>query len=102
MTTPTEPTSPRRGRFDAQFPAEIRSTLQAAVQRLREKVDAVYEDSAEHEKMADLHYFVHELVDQQMGELAADDPELEHGALLDLREQVARYVHRLIEDTRRA
>ena len=82
------------------FPPEVAAGLQEAVDRLRQKVDAVYGDSTEEEKMADLHYLAHELVDRQMSELAEADPSLEHGALLDLREQVGRHVHRLIERTR--
>lgn len=84
------------------FPAEVSAGLDEAVRRLREKVDSVYSGSPESEKMADLHYLAHELVDQQMIDLAAADPSLEHGALLDLREQIGRHVHRLIEKTRQA
>lgn len=87
---------------DDLFSADLKENLREAVDRLRDKVDAVYADASESEKMADLHYLAHELVDRQMGELAADDPDLERGALLDLREQVGRHVHRLIEATRRA
>jgi len=87
--------------LEVKFPADLRERLEEAVSRLRAKVDAVYVDSTESEKMADLHYFVHELVDHELSELAASDSDLEHGALLDLREQVARHVHRLIEATRR-
>lgn len=83
------------------FPPAVAAGLQKAVDRLREKVDAVYGEASESEKMADLHYLAHELVDRQMDELAAADPELVDGPLLDLREQVGRYVHRLIEETRR-
>ncbi|MEM6794653.1 MAG: hypothetical protein AAF725_11785 [Acidobacteriota bacterium] len=84
----------------ASFPKEIAAALQVAIDQLREKVDAAYGDSPEDEKMADLHYLAHELVDRQMSELAEADPSLEQGALLDLRERVGRYVHRLIERTR--
>lgn len=79
----------------------LEASLELAVERLREKVDAVYVDSDEAEKMADLHYLAHELVDQHMEELVERDPDLERSALLDLREQVARRVHRLIEGTRK-
>lgn len=88
--------------LEVKFPADLRERLDQAVQKLRAKVDAVYADATEQEKMADLHYFVHELVDHELSELSSDDPELEHGALLDLREKVARHVHRLIEKTRRS
>jgi hypothetical protein len=79
---------------------DVLAGLEEAVTRLRAKVDAVFEDSPESDKMADLHYLAHELVDQQMVELADEDPSLEQGALLHLREQVGRHVHRLIEKTR--
>lgn len=83
------------------FPPEVASGLQQAVERLRDKIDAAYADSDESDRMADFHYLAHELVDQQMAELAESDPSLERGALLDLREQVGRYVHRLVEQNRR-
>lgn len=86
---------------ELQFPPAVATGLQEAVDRLREKVDSVYGDSSESEKMADLHYLAHELVDQQMADLAETDPSLEHGALLDLREKIRRHAHRLIEKTRR-
>ncbi|MEM1177254.1 MAG: hypothetical protein AAGM22_02820 [Acidobacteriota bacterium] len=82
------------------FPPAVAAGLQEAVDRLREKVDAVYGEASEMEKMADLHYLAHELVDRQMDELAEADPDLVDGPLLDVREQVGRYVHRLIEKTR--
>lgn len=88
--------------LEVKFPSDLRERLDEAVTKLRAKVDTVYVDSTEAEKMADLHYFVHELVDHELSELADADSELEHGALLDLREQVARHVHRLIEATRQA
>ena len=83
------------------FPPEVASGLQQAVERLRDKIDSVYGESDEVERMADFHYLAHELVDQQMSELAEADPSLERGVLLDLREQVGRYVHRLVEQSRR-
>ncbi|MCG8455643.1 MAG: hypothetical protein MI919_05125 [Holophagales bacterium] len=83
------------------LPSEVTAGLEQAVHRLRQKVDAVYGASEEAEKMADLHYLAHELVDRQMVDLADKDPSQEQGALLDLRERVARHVHRLIEKTRR-
>ena len=83
------------------FPLEVAAGLQEAVDRLRDKIDAVYGDSTEIDRMADFHYLAHELVDQQMAELADADPSLERGALLDLREQIGRYVHRLVEQSRR-
>lgn len=89
-------------KFSASFPDDLRQRLDEAVARLRSKVDSVYADSPEHEKMADLHYLAHELVDQEMAELADADKDLERGALLDLREKVGRHVHRLIERTRKA
>ncbi|MEM1203659.1 MAG: hypothetical protein AAGN66_10560 [Acidobacteriota bacterium] len=85
--------------FNVTFPAEIQTALEQAVDGLRAELDKLYGDS-EAEKMADLHYLAHELVDQQMSEIAAADPDQEQGALLDLREQVGRHVHRLIEATR--
>ena len=88
--------------LEVKFPADLRQRLDEAVHRLRAKVDTVYTDATESEKMADLHYFVHELVDHELSELSSGDSDLEHGALLDLREQVARHVHRLIEATRKA
>ena len=78
----------------------LEASLELAVQRLRDKVDAVFTGSDEAEKMADLHYLAHELVDQHMEALVDKDPDLERSALVDLREQVARRVHRLIEATR--
>ncbi|MEM8933864.1 MAG: hypothetical protein AAGE94_21920 [Acidobacteriota bacterium] len=86
---------------DPSFSPALKTGLQEAVERLREKVDAVYRDASESEKMADLHYLAHELVDQQVARVAEADPSLEDGALLDLRERVGRHVHRLIEATRR-
>ena len=82
------------------FPPEVALGLQKAIDRLRDKIDAVYGDSTEIDRMADFHYLAHELVDQQMSELAEGDPSLERGALLDLREQIGRYVHRLVEQSR--
>ncbi len=82
------------------FPPEVALGLQEAIDRLRDKIDAVYGDSTEIDRMADFHYLAHELVDQQMSELAEGDPSLERGALLDLREQIGRYVHRLVEKSR--
>ncbi|MDA8019419.1 MAG: hypothetical protein MPN21_18410 [Thermoanaerobaculia bacterium] len=87
--------------LEVKFPPHLRERLDEAVSRLRAKVDAVYVEATEAEKMADLHYFVHELVDHELSELSDGDTALEHGALLDLRERVARHVHRLIESTRR-
>lgn len=84
-----------------QFPSPVAAGLQEAVERLRDKIDEAYADSTDLDRMADFHYLAHELVDQQMAELAVADPELERGALLDLREQVGRYVHRLVEQSRR-
>ena len=83
------------------FPPEVAAGLQEAVERLRDKIDSVYAESQEIERMADFHYLAHELVDQTMAELAESDPSLERGALLDLRDQVGRYVHRLVEQSRR-
>lgn len=80
---------------------ELESSLERAVVRLREKVDAVYENSDESEKMADLHYLAQELISQHLAEMVSHDPELEPSAMPDLHEQVARRVHRMIETTRR-
>ena len=82
------------------FPPQIAQGLQEAVDRLRDRIEDAYGDSTEIDKMADFHYLAHELVDQQMSELAEGDPSLERGALLDLREQIGRYVHRLVEQSR--
>jgi hypothetical protein len=83
------------------FGAELQRALDEAVRRLREKADVVYGSLGECEKLADLHFLAHELVDDQLGEIAAADPGLSQAALLDLREQIGRYVHRVIERTRR-
>lgn len=88
--------------WQAGLSAELEQSLGEAVKRLRAKVDVVYCETCESEKMADLHYLAQELVDQQMEDLAAAGPELEMAALVDLRERVRRHVHRLIEQTRRA
>ena len=87
---------------DTPFPPALETGLREAVERLRDKVDAVYSDASEAEKMADLHYLAHELVDQHLAELVEADPSQEQGALLDLREKVRRHVHRMIETTRRS
>lgn len=84
------------------FSEELQAGLAAAVHQLRERVDAVYCDTCETEKMADLHYLAHELVDREIEELVAAEPELEQAAIVDLREQVRRHVHRLIEKSRKA
>ena len=89
-------------RLQVSFSAELKAGLDEAIKGLREKVDAVYGDCCEEEKMADLHYLAHDLVDREMEVLVAGDPEIEQTAIVDLREQVGRYVHRLIEKTRRA
>lgn len=89
-------------RLQVSFSAELESGLQTAVAKLREKVDAVYGDCCEEEKMADLHYLAHDIVDREMDLLVAADPEVENTGLVDLREQVRRHIHRLIEKTRRA
>lgn len=89
-------------RLQVSFSAELERGLEEAVTRLRAKVDAVYGDCCEEEKMADLHYLAHDLIDREMDLLVAGDSEVEHTALVDLREQVRRRVHRLIEKTRRA
>lgn len=89
-------------RLQVSFSSELESNLEKTVQGLREKVDAVYGDCCEEEKMADLHYLAHDIVDREMDLLLAADSELEQTALVDLREQVRRHVHRLIEKTRRA
>lgn len=88
-------------RLQVSFSAELERGLEEAVKRLREKVDAVYGDCCEAEKMADLHYLAHEMVDREMALLVEAEPEVEATALVDLREQVGRHTHRLIEKTRR-
>ena len=93
------PTTPR---LQVSFSTELESGLVEAVKKLREKVDAVYGDCCEEEKMADLHYLAHDMVDREMDLLVAADPDVEQTALIDLREQVRRHVHRLIEKTRRS
>lgn len=87
--------------WQPRFGRELQHALDEAVRRLREKVDGLYGDLGECEKLADLHFLAHELVDDQIGELSAADPGLSQPALLDLREQIGRYVHRVIERTRR-
>ncbi|MEL7061594.1 MAG: hypothetical protein AAGN46_16330 [Acidobacteriota bacterium] len=87
---------------DIQFSAELEQRLADAVERLRSKVDDVYRESSEAEKLADLHYLAFELVDVQMDQIADEHPQMADGALLELRERVARRVHLLIERTRRA
>jgi hypothetical protein len=89
-------------RLQVSFSAELERGLGEAVKKLREKVDAVYGDCCEEEKMADLHYLAHDIVDREMDLLVAADPEVENTGLVDLREEVRRHIHRLIEKTRRA
>jgi hypothetical protein len=88
--------------WQAGLSAELEQSLEEAVKRLRAKVDAVYCETCESEKMADLHYLAQELVDQEMEAVVAGEAEPEAAALLELRERVRRHVHRLIEATRRA